>query len=1352
MNRYEKDTDNRKPSREQYYKNKNSQNKEDKLEIYQIDSYLNIWDKIPSFKDINTNLGIIKIIASLGIHIMIGYLTFLWTTSIGIAILVPTIFFLFFIFIFGDNIFLISSFSGLTRTKFDPFANLRFWFADSETEEAQLTASTTFNEQFFDKVSLYNRDILYFSNTQDLQHCGLSLYKISVLPENVSPNLNHFIKSLHIAVVPFTYQVIQAPLLQKNSGTMSINLYFAISYYATGILTKSVVSRIKDKLRGYQAKFEEIVIEDFAHTKIEKLVGDDLVQGIRNFVCGMHFEESENLKDKDLAVKPFKTLLVISFILYFDVVLVLLPLKLYWIPIINIILVLMIFFIFWREIIFSISRFTLLKGGHFPIAPFQNIDFYRFRKYSEIVFAHINNKILLGMNFLNVKYATTQFMKKDQFIATPTKYFRALVGKKIPFTYTIISAPISYAYFEDKCFRWIKEDHRDLLNEKLKKYEQAGWMYMRNGFWNLILLQTVHTITYATNITQELIKNQGDKLRHRTKTIVSIFEGNFPNYELEHLSRSYLSSGIEATSLKSKFFRLGGTHLNYLIMQGKVLMNLMEISPEFRKAIETRIASEFNTPLNLENFITVGYTLNTEYLIEEVPAGFTFEQIKNLLITNGSYQARKYLLLKIVAELVKQGEQTIIFDYDGSFSMLLSYFQGTRYENEFLVFSLGKNFQIDPFDSDIPYDSERDKYISYVVDILAMVYKQRREPMDALKELLKEEKFSYTEFLLDIKNQNVWEKNIGMRPIISVLQQIREEPSVISTNNYEIGRTDEPSDGMGGSQIFSYEFIQNKQTIIIDLSIFQDLEPKVFITFVIIVKILLYMRRLYEEKSFNQKIFVIPNADIIFDNNFLDRQGDFRYGKIMKLLQPLQTLQMGIIMTANQIRDLHPQVFNYFNNLISFKTTDKRDIAVLKNLMNLSELHGEGYYSSKRKESYQVPFLMNLKSDELLVKRDDFPQPFPIIFDNEEFLKLNKVSQQQLNEYMFRQGYNLEDNEKKILSNAQKTLFEQHFKHYILFLDEIIKFFNILQNLDQVGNLYKSKIKEELLKTIYPKVQKRYGKDRRRIKLIRDQLFNIFLKYNYIIESHPRRASGSQSIRTSFAVGPQYQESLNDYFELKKDQETEISVELLQQESKQESNLETKFTSDNLSSNLATQKDANSDQGITKEFSAPRNHKTFNNASAPSYSQIEIVYKLFDHMSAFFMKIIDISVFVENQQFEKAVDLERSALPTFLVEFYCDLYPEEKNEMPDLLLEKGASFLLNSIPVTIDRASLDSLLEKSKLSSISQKNINQYKEEIRGYSDMLFIFFNSLFQDYKKIINQDKTKKRNNNALYEEGI
>ncbi len=1337
MNKYKKDNDNQKAYREQYEKNKHSTNKEYKPQQAQIGSYLNIWDKIPSFKDINTSLGIIKIIASLGVHFMMGYLTFLWTTSISIAILLPTIFFLLFIFVFGDNSFLISSFSGLTRGKFDPFAHLRFWFADSATEEAQFTASTTFNEQFFDKGNLYKRDILYFSNTQDLQHSGLSLYKISVFPENVSPNLNHFVKTLHIACVPFTYQVIQAPLLQRNSSTMSINLYFAISYYATGILTKSLVSLITDKLRGYQAKFEEIVIEDFAHTKIDKLVGDDLVQGIKNFVCGMDFEEEDNLKDKDLVIKPFKTLLVISFVLYFDVVLVLIPLKFYWIPIINIILVFIIFFIFWREVLFSISRFTLVKEEHFTVSPFHNIDFFRSRKYSEIVFAHINKKILLAMNFLNVKYAATQFMKKDQFIATPAKYFRALVGKKIPFTYTIISAPISYAYFVDKCFKWIKEGHRDFLNEKLKKYEQAGWMFMRNGLWRLIILHTIHTITYATNITQEVIINQGNKLRHRTETITSIFEGNFPNYELEQLSQNYLSSGIGASTLKSKFFRLGGTHLNYLIMQGKVLMNLMEISPEFRKAIETRIASEFNTPLNLENFITIGYTLNTEFLMEEVPAGFTFEQIKNLLITNGSYKAREYLLFKIVAELVKQGEQSIVFDYDGTFSVLLSYFQGSKYENEFLVFSLGKNFQIDPFDSDIPYDSERDSYISYIVDILAMVYKQRREPMDALKELLKEEKFSYTEFLLDIKNQNVWEKNIGMRPIISVLQQIREGPSVISTKNYELGGTDKPSDGIGGSQIFSYEFIQNEKTIIIDLSIFQDLEPKVFITFVIIVKILLYIRRFYEERSFYQKIFIVPNTDIIFDNNFLDRQGDYRYGKIMKLIKPIQALQMGIITTANQIRDMHPHVFNYFENFISFKTTDKRDIAVLKNLMNLSELHGEGYYSSKRKESYQVPFLMNLKRDELLVKRDDFPQPFPIIIDNMEFLNLNIVSQQQLNEYMFHQGYNLEDNEKNILSNAQKTLFEQHFKHYILFLDEIIKFFSVLQTLDQVGNLYKSKIKEELLKILYPKVQKRYGKDKRQVKLIRDQLFNIFLKYNYIIESHPRRASGSQSIRTSYAVGPQYQESLNDYFELKRDQETQISVELLEQESEKELDLESILTPNNLSSNFPKIKDTKTNQGTTEVSTTPRNNKYFNNESTSSYTQSEIINKFFDHMSDFLIKIIDISVLVDKQQFEKAIILERSALPTFLVEFYCDLYPEEKNEIPDLILEKAVTFLLTSIPLTINRASLDSLLERAKLSDISQENINQYKEEIRSYSETLFIFFNSIFRDFKKIVDEN---------------
>ena len=56
-------------------------------------------------------------------------------------------------------------------------------------------------------------------------------------------------------------------------------------------------------------------------------------------------------------------------------------------------------------------------------------------------------------------------------------------------------------------------------------------------------------------------------------------------------------------------------------------------------------------------------------------------------------------------------------------------------------------------------------------------------------------------------------------------------------------------------------------------------------------------------------------------------------------------------------------------------------------------------------------------------------------------------------------------------------------------------------------------------------------------------MFEILVKHRYLIESHPRRASGSESLQTSFAVGPHYDEALQAYYEAQR--KAVISYELL---------------------------------------------------------------------------------------------------------------------------------------------------------------------------------------------------------------
>ncbi|MHA1487838.1 MAG: hypothetical protein ACTSSC_11800, partial [Promethearchaeota archaeon] len=171
---------------------------------------------------------------------------------------------------------------------------------------------------------------------------------------------------------------------------------------------------------------------------------------------------------------------------------------------------------------------------------------------------------------------------------------------------------------------------------------------------------------------------------------------------------------------------------------------------------------------------------------------------------------------------------------------------------------------------------------------------------------------------------------------------------------------------------------------------------------------------------------------------------------------------------------------------------------------NLENLHGVGYYSSRRNEGYQTRYIGAMKQNEAVVKREDIYQSFPVQLDFVELQQTNPLSWKEIVSYMGDQGYDLEKTERKIMKRAQTTLFESDFAGYSDLIEGIIKFLNNLQAVDKVGNLYKKKI---------------------------DSVFGILVSKQYLVESHPRRASGSESMQTSFAVGTHYQRVLKDYYD-----------------------------------------------------------------------------------------------------------------------------------------------------------------------------------------------------------------------------
>ena len=765
----------------------------------------------------------------------------------------------------------------------------------------------------------------------------------------------------------------------------------------------------------------------------------------------------------------------------------------------------------WQELFFQLSKGKLFKSKEIKVIdPFTEIQFYKSRKTPETIFYEIPGKITGGIKIANIYFCSPPPY------CNPGKFYESINKEGMPFTVTFQLSPLNFEKFDDEGFEYLNEREQFYLLKHRKNLVQANdWLKQKAGIWSTIATYSTSVVSNSRSLNLETIDAIERRLVQQFAVLKSSFGNNFMNFTLKPLRNNLLESGLVFEALKNKFFRRNGTHLNYLLFQGKTLSFLTTISNQFKKGVETRLAAEFNTPLQLINEITVGSTINTEYLENEVPAGFLIDQVRNLFITNGTNSSRELLNQKIVVELVKAGYPSVVFDFTGSWSKIIQMFQGSIYENHFIYHKLGKTIVVNPLRSGVPYEKNNPDYLDYMFDAYAMCFKKDERTIEIFKNtILRNPDIDVSTLVLDLTTQRDWEKSSVNETLISFFKEFSpQESSFIQHQQPQLSGTTQ-----------AHEFITNDKTVIIDLSEVKDYNKQCYFAFVVLSKFIHYLKT---GEPFTPKFIVLPHIDVVFDGFFLDKK--VQYGKIDKFIAPFVEKGFGTMYSASQIRYLHQNVFNFFDNIVTFRATDKRDVAVLNGQMNLENLHGVGYYSSRRNEGYQSRYIGAMKQNEAVVKREDIYQSFPVELDFEELQEANPLSWEELVSYMREQGYDLETTKKKILKRAQTTLFESDFENYSYLIEGVIKFLNNIQAVDKVGNLYKKKVREELLKILKPYIAK-ITKDKKREKDIIDKVFGILVSKQYLTESHPRRASGSESMQTSYAVGPHYQSVLRDYY------------------------------------------------------------------------------------------------------------------------------------------------------------------------------------------------------------------------------
>jgi len=1095
-------------------KHKETSHKQSSEEMSKEEEYDHIWERfLPHYSDVNLKETLPRAISGVALFLTIAITLMLATLNIAFGLGIATLVMLMFSFVFHSEFFRIKHL--FRRSSFPLFKDIIFWYHSADDS------------------------IMCITNTKEKRTTAMRIFQITILAENVHGNLYQFIKALVNTEIPFTYQVVKKSkgidLSPSQSKPFEICLYLAVFHEIEGCLTRIKLEEMVQKLFLYSEALKQAKKSNLYHFQLVCLRRVSLINAYRT--CFFNQSQEQKAFSDYIPVKVShiieifgKTSVLLGISIFISILLGLYQLSDLirfligtgcFVGLCNI----------WNRSLF-IFRFkdSIFHSEEIQIIdPFYDTIFFRFHRFPDTIFYQIENRLMGGMKMGNLEYvASPPYCKPD-------KFYEAITTSATTYCITYQLVPLNYHHFRKEGFEAMTEKEQIKFISRIQCATDAkNWFQLRYGMWNtLFTISTNYSIPSSSPDMEKALSIENILRQHMTILSVS-YAQNYFNYNLTPLAKSRLESGVMFEVVKQKYLRKNGTHLNYVIFQGKTVIYLIMIADIFKKGMETRIGAEFNTPLHLENFISIGHTINTEILEEETVTGFTLKQLHSLLITNGTASSRDFTAMKIVFELIQKGYPAIIFDSTGNWSRLISLCQSTQYADRFLYFKLKKTLTINPLSSDLPYDKDNMQYLDYMFDAYALCYKKDDHAMELFRNMIisKTSELHITKDIqtigLDLDTRKNWERSPTTDTVLNFFKEfIPQDLNVIGSHVIDQSENMSPN-----------AFLTNEKTIIIDLSGILNRNTQCFYSFLILAKFIHYLQ---SGENFIPKFLLLPNLDMVFETYFLDKQRT--YDKIDKFLVPLLERNFGLIGTTSQLHFLHQNVFNFFTNYVALKTTDKRDFALMGNLMGLEALHGKGMYSSSRNESFQMKYMSDMSLDEAVVKREDIYQPFPIKIAFQDLKAIPSMPWEKIIQYMNNQGYDIEDSERRLLQKTQPTILERDFGKYKALIEDIIKFLKMMKTADKVGHLYESKVKDELYNVIRPKLLT-ITKSRKRIKEIRDSVFNILIQQRYLIEAHPRRASGGESIRTSYAVGPYYQRALDDYFQTQKEGNAQVYIEL----------------------------------------------------------------------------------------------------------------------------------------------------------------------------------------------------------------
>jgi len=266
------------------YKNTNPSSKAKKENNATLDEdsndrldLLDIWRVNPAYRDINLKYSQIRSAFVIIITILLFYFSYLTFNNLYLTIGIIVFFIVGFMFEQLLSVYYNISKAFYEIVQVDPFEDFKICKLVEDPASILMVNKKT-------ATNLITR-----------------IFQIEVLPENVHPTLNQFLKALSSAQLEYSYQLVKKPIinLMKNeikddknskfesyqivnsSDSFQTSIYFSVFYRLNGILGETKKWELMETINMYSERFKSNFSDNFHHTKITLLSGIKLINALR---------------------------------------------------------------------------------------------------------------------------------------------------------------------------------------------------------------------------------------------------------------------------------------------------------------------------------------------------------------------------------------------------------------------------------------------------------------------------------------------------------------------------------------------------------------------------------------------------------------------------------------------------------------------------------------------------------------------------------------------------------------------------------------------------------------------------------------------------------------------------------------------------------------------------------------------------------------------------------------------------------------------------------------------------------------------------------------------------------------